>query len=192
MEIASIIISVFGGSVVLLGAVGFLGKSLINNLLKKDIEILKKEHQLIISKETRKSEYKKELAIRQLDAAQEMWCLFGNTSLNAGNSNIIEETSDGIIFYKDRAKQFITSFNNSFNGKSGLYISSETRKQLHCFRNLLIELCNTSDPGVNDLKVDVAIKSIFKYYRTEARLALRTEIGSRNLRIANKNMENEH
>lgn len=85
----------FGISSLLLFIAGFLAKYLIFNILKRDLEKYKTKMQRELAEEARRDSYKSELAIRQLNAAEEMWSLFKVTSLsNVGDTIIVNPSGN--------------------------------------------------------------------------------------------------
>jgi len=180
-----------GISSVLLIIAGFLAKYLILNILKRDLEETKKELQRELSLEARKDAYKTELAIRQLNAAEEMWSLFNVTSLsNIGETIIINVSEENPQFIIEQAVKFVNDFNKMFSTKSGLYISKKTRKSLHAFRDYINETMinqyrKTQNRALTTKQIDE-----FKKLRKVARLDLRNEVGSVNITLANEEYNN--
>lgn len=175
----------FGISSLLLLIAGFLAKHLIFNILKRDLERSKTKMQRELALEARRDRYKSELAIRQLNAAEEMWSLFKVTSLsNIGDNIIINPSGNNPQFLIEKAVDFVNTFNGVFSSKTGLYMSEETRTSLHAFRDfinseMIEQYRTTQNRGLTESQIEE-----FKRLRTDARLKLRTEVGSVNLTIA--------
>ncbi|MNZ94787.1 hypothetical protein D3C78_1139030 [compost metagenome] len=180
-----LILTTIGGTTIALALVAFLGKNLILNNLRKDLEHFKIKMQRDLSLEARRDSYKSALAIRQLDAAQEFWSLFDVTSLSNDSNSIIKgpfgETPQ---FDLQKARNFIEKFNSVFSNKSGLYISKSTRVALHEFRDfinteMVVQYENSRSRALSTEQI-----SKFKKLRTAARTSLREEVGSNNITIA--------
>jgi len=133
-----------------------------------------------------RANYRSELAKRQIEACEAFWEIFGSASMIEGRHRIIRdfETGHPVLDVKE-AEAFIEKFQETFNSKAGLYLSQSTRDKLHEFRNVLISLKNEvkTSSGKKIITREQAYK--VKTLRTAARLALRDEIGSTNLDVAN-------
>jgi len=181
-----------GGTTIFLGVVAFLGKNILINSLTKDLEEFKSDIQRELKLDSRKDLYVSELALRQLDAAQEMWSLFEVTSISGDrNSIIIDGLTETPSFDIEKTKIFIETFNSTFSKKSGLFISRDTRVELYKFRNFIIDKLigqyeTTSNTSLSRSQVDA-----FLGLRTAARLALRNEVGSEDITIAKEEYKND-
>jgi len=162
----------------------FLLKYLLENILKRNLEKTKKYLERELTLEARKDTYKSELAIRQINATEEIWSLFTVTSLsNIGNNIVNYKSENHYYFIKDNAIEFVENFNKTFSTKAGLYIDKDTREALYNFRNyikeqMIEEYNKTSDRKLNEQQVKE-----YKRLRTDARLKLRNQVGSFDLTI---------
>lgn len=132
-----------------------------------------------------KAKYRSELAKRQIDACEMFWQIFGPTSLTEGEHRIIRKSkSPEPILDIREAEDFVDKFQETFSSKAGLYLSEETRRKLHQFRDQVIEIKKKSDGTTNEIKLVPADVQSFWELRKAARLALRDEVGSTNLTVA--------
>ncbi len=185
MHTLNTIIAALGGAAVLLGAVGYLVKILVENSLKKEFELFQKETKRDLALNSRRDEYKKELAIRQLDAIQDMWSLFVCASLSGDEkSMIIDPKGNNPKFSLDKASNFVESFNQKFSEKSGLYLPKSTRESLHKFRNFIISNFLEQYSRTSDNHITSEQLSEFGDLRTCARIELRKAVGGYDITIA--------
>lgn len=179
-----VIIGTIGGTVVIIGIAAYLGRQLNQNFLKKDLEDFKSKIQRDLTVYSRSDAYIRELAIRQLDAAQEMWLIFENTSLNGRKNSIIQSLHDAPYFDYSTANQFIGSLDSTFSRKAGLYISKPTRIKLFEFRDFISNELLEKYKDPKDKFVTEEQVANYKKLRTAACLAIRNEIGGENITIA--------
>jgi len=133
-----------------------------------------------------RANYRADLAKRQIEACEAFWEIFGSASMTEGKHRIIKDfDTDRPIFEVKEAEAFIEKFQETFTSKAGLYLSKPTRSKLHEFRDILISLKKEvkTSSGKKFITREQADK--VKALRTAARLALRDEIGSTNLDVAN-------
>ena len=104
------LLETFGLQGILLFIAFFLLKYLLENILKRDLEQSKKSLQETLEEtkkdlereltlEARKDIYKSELAIRQLNATEEIWSLFTVTSLSNIGNNIVNYRSEDNFYF---------------------------------------------------------------------------------------------
>jgi len=132
-----------------------------------------------------RANYRSELAKRQIEACEVFWEIFSSASMTEGEHRIIRDfKTDHPVLDVKEAKAFINKFQETFNSKAGLYLSKPTRRKLHEFRDILISLTadakNTSSKKVLTRELADKVQEL----RTESRLALRDEIGSTDLDVA--------
>lgn len=132
-----------------------------------------------------RANYRSELAKRQIDACEEFWEIFGSTSMTEGEHRIIRDFGTNPILDVQEVEAFIEKFQATFTSKAGLYLSKPTRAKLHKFRDALIELKIEAKKTPEKCKLTREQADKVKKLRTDARLALRDEVGSTNLTVAN-------
>jgi hypothetical protein len=132
-----------------------------------------------------RANYRSELAKRQIEACEEFWEIFGPTSTTDGEHRIIRDFDTNPVLDMQETEAFIARFQETFTSKAGLYLSKPTRSELHKFRDMLIELKNEAARAPEKLKLTRMQADKVKTLRTAARLALREEVGSTNLTVAN-------
>ena len=131
-----------------------------------------------------RASYRSELAKRQIEACEKFWELFGPTSTTEGNSRIISKFKTTPTLDIAETDAFIANFQSVFSSKAGLYLSKQTRDELHEFRDFLIEMRNSSPQSSNQIRLSRVQADRFKLLRGIARLAIRREIGSTDLKVA--------
>ena len=199
MDQLNSITAFFGGTAVALAVIAYLGKNLVLNALRKDLERyttelkhahdlrlaeIKHENKLLLKERERRDKYRTELAIRQLDAAENLWKTLEPTSLSQGQNRIIENSYSEPTAKVKEAGEFISNFTDAFNQGAGLYISKETRVSLHKFRDYIRSEIVESNVSADTFPLSAELVQTFKYLRREARIALRRELGSADLRAA--------
>ncbi|MEN0035458.1 MAG: hypothetical protein AAGC78_00265 [Cellvibrio sp.] len=157
-------------------------KAKIQSSLDTKLEDYKSYIQRDLAINLRRDMYIKELAVRQLDAIQEMWSVFECASLSGRPGNMIRILGGKPEVDFEIVRQFLDSFNKAFSAKSGLYISKESRVKLYAFRDFIKEevypLAGKSK-FISKSQVDS-----FKSLRRDARISLRKDVGSDDLTVS--------
>jgi hypothetical protein len=132
-----------------------------------------------------RANYRSELAKRQIDACESFWEVFGSASMTEGEHRIIRDFKKNPVLDIQETEAFIHRFQETFSSKAGLYVSQNTRRKLFEFRDILIALKTEAKENPEKVNLTHEQAAEVNALRTVARLALREEIGSTNLTVAN-------
>lgn len=139
-----------------------------------------------------RGKYRGVFARRQVDASEAFWELFGPTSFTDGEHRIIRNPRSAAPELDEvEADAFVAGFQAVFSSKSGLYLSDAARKRLHAFRDFVMVLKEHASarkaggpPGEGKATLLPEEVARFRKLRTAARLALRDQVGGKDLTVA--------
>ena len=130
------------------------------------------------------AQHRAEIVKRQLDAFEAIWSIFDAASSTGGDGRMIQEIDGQHTLSIEECKKFIRKLEETFNGKSGLYISKKCREHLFAFRDHIKKECLA--PAGQAAHIQITNSGILKFHelRRNARLCLRGEIGTTDLKVA--------
>lgn len=131
--------------------------------------------------------HRAEIIRRQLDALEAIWGIFAAASRSGGEGRMLQATGGGQAISVEEARAFIRLLEDTFNARSGLYLSQKARRALFGFRDYIRdELIGNSSNGLLPLSTEQL--AAFHEKRRFVRLCLRAEVGSTDLRVAQEEL----
>jgi len=140
-----------------------------------------------VSKLNLSAKHRSEIVKRQLDAFESLWSIFDAACSSGGEGRMIKHVQNKKYISVSECEKFVRELEERFNGKSGYYISVKCRNALFKFRDHIREnfILNS---GKEDLVVFSNEKEFFDK-RTFARLSLRAEVGTTDLKVTQEELK---
>lgn len=132
------------------------------------------------------AQHRGELVRRQLDACEDIWAIFDAASRSGGAGRMLQGQEGKRFIKVENAQAFIRRLEEAFNSKSGIYLSRNCRSKLFKFRDFLREQLSSAQTDQEEMSLPLPEEQFKRFYelRRQARLALRAEVGTEDLRVA--------
>lgn len=138
---------------------------------------------------TLQAQHRSELVRRQLDAVEQFWGIFDATCRTGGSERMLQGRKGNQSLSIKEAAGFVRLLEQTFNAKPGLYLSEKTRKALFKFRDFIRDDL-IGERGEDDvIPMPEEVLKVFYELRKHARLCLRGELGTVDLRVAQEEMK---
>lgn len=129
-----------------------------------------------------------EFASKQLTACEMLWISLEPASRSKGSGRVIVNKDEQSFVVLSAAKDFYDSLNKVFNSPSGLYYSRRLRNELFDLRDFTLdEFLSNGKEGQAEVKISKSKAKEFDSKVQQVRIAIRDEIGVKDLTVTSKN-----